>query len=106
MSQPGGHAHILTFMSRTGGGGFDSTCALIRALRRALTGDGGSWSALGLDGRRPLRPLRLSVLTTAVRQTDGQAVGLDPGAASQVQVRLRLPSRTIPTARHFWKRQY
>lgn len=51
--------------SRREGGGFDSTCALMRALRRAPPGEDESETALGLDGRRPLRPFRLAVLTTA-----------------------------------------
>lgn len=50
------------------GGGFDSTCALMRALRRVLPGEDESETAFGLDGRRPLRPFRLSVLTTAERE--------------------------------------
>lgn len=37
----------------------------MRALRRLLTGEDESGSVLGLDGKRPLRPFRLSVLTTA-----------------------------------------
>lgn len=37
----------------------------MRALRRALPGEEASGRALGLDGKRPLRPFRLSVLTTA-----------------------------------------
>lgn len=57
---------LLTLeQSRREGGGLDSTCALMRALRRALPGEEASGRALGLDGKRPLRPFRLSVLTTA-----------------------------------------
>lgn len=54
---------------RREGGGFESTCALTRALRRLLTGEDESGTALGLDGRRPLRPFRPSVLTTAEHKT-------------------------------------
>ncbi len=56
-----------------------STCALTRAVMSDTGGDGGESCGLrGLDGSRPLLPLRLSVLTTSL---------------------------TMPTARHFWKRQ-
>lgn len=50
-------------------------CALTRDAIM-LTGDTEvvtSWTALGLDGRRPLRPFRLSVLTTAM--TSGVTAG-------------------------------
>lgn len=56
-----------------------SMWALTSAVIRLTGGDGGdSCGLLGFEGRRPRRPLRLSVLTT---------------------------SFTIPTAIHFWNRQ-
>lgn len=64
---------LLTFKSSRQGGGLDSMCALTRALRRVLTCEDESWRAFGLDGRRPLRPFRLSVLTTA--EHDGRQEG-------------------------------
>ena len=42
-----------------------STCARTKAVMREIGGDGGdSWGDLGLEGRRPRLPLRLSVRTT------------------------------------------
>lgn len=60
--------------------GFESKWALTREAIMLTLGvvDEASATVLGLDGRRPRRPLRLSVRTTSL---------------------------TIPTARHFWKRQ-
>ena len=56
-----------------------SMCALTSAVMRLTGGDGGDSCGLrGLDGRRPRRPFNESVRTTSL---------------------------TIPTARHFWKRQ-
>lgn len=48
--------------------GLESTWARTSALMRLTGGDGGegSWGLLGLDGRRPLLPFRLSVRTTVV----------------------------------------
>lgn len=51
--------------------GLESMCALTRDAIM-LTGDtevATSWAALGLDGRRPLRPFKLSVLTTVETMT-------------------------------------
>lgn len=83
----------------------------MRALRRVLPGEEASGRALGLDGRRPLRPFRLSVLTTAGQKVK-RATLFSFGLLSGTNMNgLRsffacLPSLTIPTARHFWKRQY
>ena len=96
--------------SRREGGGFDSTCALMRALRRVPPGEDESETALGLDGRRPLRPFRLSVLTTAEHEEKSvELESISPWVSYSKQVfkvSIGLPSLTIPTARHFWKRQY
>lgn len=50
--------------------GLESTWALTSALMRLTGGEGGegSWGLLGLDGRRPLLPFRLSVRTTALKE--------------------------------------
>lgn len=42
----------------------------MRALRRVVTGEDASERALDLDGKRPLRPFRLSVLTTAEHEEE------------------------------------
>lgn len=46
----------------------DSTCALMRELSSVLTGEDESGRTLCLEGRRPLRPFRLSVRTTAEQE--------------------------------------
>lgn len=98
--------------------GLESMCALTRAFRR-LTGvmeTGMSCMLLGLDGRRPLRPFKLAVLTTAIiywlytlwlivyhLTNKGQFIGIKVCRKAKKVV---IPSFTIPTTRHFWKRQY
>lgn len=90
--------------------GFESMCALTREAIM-LTGDtegAASWTALGLDGRRPLRPFKLSLLTTAETMTTDVPLGLASRAQrgpALMRVLVSLPSFTMPTARHFWKRQ-
>lgn len=93
-----------------------------------LTGDTvvvTSWTTLGLEGRRPLRPFRLSVLTTGKMVTP-MLIGklpyvsfwceIDklPTSSSHLTSKfypdssvflLNSPSLTMPTVRHFWKRQ-
>lgn len=65
-------------------------CALTRALSRVLTCEDESCRTLGLDGRRPLRPFRLSVLTTAEHDgrqeagLSGRTVRLRPEHHSEV----------------------
>lgn len=90
--------------------GFESMCALTSEAIM-LTGDTAvvtSWAALGLDGRRPLRPFKLSVLTTGQRMTSAvtfsSALPSKFGRHSSGFV-ANSPSLTMPTARHFWKRQ-
>lgn len=89
--------------------GFESMWALTRDAIM-LTGDTeavASWTTFGFEGRRPLRPLRLSVLTTAKIGANccNQFIfsilflGNSPGFV------LNSPSFTMPTTRHFWKRQ-
>lgn len=46
----------------------------MRALKRELTGEDESGTAFGLDGRRPLRPFRLSVLTTAEHEEKQETI--------------------------------
>lgn len=90
--------------------GFESMCALTRDAIM-LTGDTEvvtSWTALGLDGRRPLRPFKLSVLTTVEIMATDVTLGLTLRARCGpvlIRVFVNLPSLTMPTARHFWKRQ-
>lgn len=90
--------------------GFESMCALTRDAIM-LTGDTEvvtSWTALGLDGRRPLRPFKLSVLTTVERMAEDVTLGSTLRARcgpALIRAFVSLPSLTMPTARHFWKRQ-
>lgn len=65
-----------------------------------------SWMSLGLDGRRPRRPFRLSVLTT-VKVMTWMLLWLQWHECNVdfLEVLLNSPSLTMPTARHFWKRQ-
>lgn len=51
--------------------GDESTCALTRAVIKLTGGLGGdSWGLFGFDGSLPRLPLRLSVLTTAIKMVD------------------------------------
>lgn len=64
-------------------------CALTRDAIM-LTGDTEvvtSWTALGLDGRRPRRPFKLSVLTTAETMTTDVTLGLGLPALIRVCAR-------------------
>lgn len=77
-----------------------------------LTGDTmvvTSGATLGFEGRRPLRPFRLSVLTTGEKNATINCY-------FQFSVNILIlhhssglvlisPSLTMPTTRHFWKRQ-
>lgn len=77
-----------------------------------LTGDtavvAASCRTLGLEGSRPLLPFKLSVLTTA-GETQSVLLIVQSGSLIWTKLnfeqRLSSPSRTMPTARHFWKRQ-
>lgn len=90
--------------------GLESMCALTRDAIM-LTGDTEvvtSWTALGLDGRRPLRPFKLSVLTTVETAATDVTLGLTSRARCGpllIRVFVSLPSLTMPTVRHFWNRQ-
>lgn len=92
--------------------GFESMCALTSEAIM-LTGDTVvvmSWTTLGLDGRRPLRPFKLSVLTTRRRMTTDScyfqfSISLQIRPPNSSGLVPHSPSLTMPTARHFWKRQ-
>lgn len=65
--------------------GFESMCALTSEAIM-LTGDTvvvTSWTTLGLDGRRPLRPFKLSVLTTRETQQLPSGQLFPPRSANQ-----------------------
>lgn len=108
--------------------GLESTWARTSALMRLTGGDGGEGSCglLGLDGRRPLRPFRLSVRTTGVqgiakwrrkkKSHNRIAVAVKvifkkkkrqklSGHQREIITLSNVPSLTIPTTMHFWKRQ-
>lgn len=98
--------------------GLESTWALTSALMRLTGGEGGegSWGLLGLDGRRPRRPFKLSVRTTAWRRKRTWSTHAVSGSicanicfyarfGNLFRGDLDVPSLTMPTTRHFWKRQ-
>ncbi len=98
--------------------GLESMCALTRAFRR-LTGvieTGISCGLLGLEGSRPLRPFKLAVLTTVKIYIGYTHHNMNPHlfilkkSCLDVWIKQKkcstLPSFTIPTTMHFWKRQY
>lgn len=73
--------------------GLESMCALTRDAIM-LTGDTevvASWTTLGLDGRRPLRPFKLSVLTTTKRMTTNFTLGVALPAVIWVCAKLTFP---------------
>lgn len=97
--------------------GFESKWDLTREVIMLTLGvvDEASATVLGLEGRRPRRPLRLSVRTTkGGREETFRELNFTLKTVLRLffcctytfsQYVITLPSLTIPTARHFWKRQ-